>query len=303
MINYYKPILLPSNGIPYDPIIHIREPNVSLLLAMRTNFLSNSENDIMFSIIKKFSSIESPENLYYKDIQYVWFLFLSMLNNSNVINIPHVCLYCNNSITIEINTSELELKYADNDVFKNKIFESNNFIFEFRKRLFKDNIITGLNNIGNEEILSNIVNFLKPQCIKIYYNNQEYDNDFLESALLEIGINDSSEIFNQLKKEEDWGLKSCFDHTCKKCKQSSEVLVSDPFRSSLYFAGISNKKIELLDNLLSIASFKIVSLNELLELPISLFESTVNNLTKIIKKKYGSKDSFDYLDYFEQELG
>jgi hypothetical protein len=183
------------------------------------------------------------------------------------------------------------------------MFESNNFIFEFRKRLFKDNIISGLNNIGNKEILPNIVNFLKPQCIKIYYNNEEYNNDFLESALLEIGINDSSDIFNELKKEEDWGLQSCFDHQCKKCKQTSEILVSDPFRSSLYFEGISNKKIELLDNLLSISSFKMINFNEILELPISLFEPALDNLTKIIKKKYGTKDSFDYFDYFNEELG
>lgn len=303
-MNYYKPILLPSNGIPYDPIVYLKEPDVSLLLTLKTGFLKNSENDIIFSVIKKFTSIKHPDKYYFKDIQYIWFLMLSYMNSSTIINVPYICMYCNNSVTLKVNTSELPLNYADKDVFKNKILNLSGFSFEFRKRFFKDNIITGLNNIGDDNILNNIANFLKPQCIKIYYDNKEFESDFLKDALLEIGINNSSDLFNELKNEDDWGLLSSFDHKCKKCNNTSKAYVTDPFKSSLYFSNVEeDKKIELLETLITLSSFKMIQLKEFLNLPISLFEPTIKSLNKILKKKYGSKNSVDYFEHFEEELG
>jgi hypothetical protein len=40
----------------------------------------------------------------------------------------------------------------------------------------------------------------------------------------------------------------------------------------------------------------------MLNIPLSLWESTVSHVNKIIKKKYSTKDSVGYLDQFQEEL-
>jgi hypothetical protein len=303
-MSFYKPVLLPSNGIPYDPIIHIMEPDVSLLLSIKNNFINNSESELIFSVIKKYTSIEYPEKYYFNDIQYLWFLFLSTVNNSTLISVPYVCYDCTNSTTLKIDTSELQLNYAKKDNFKNKVFQINDFVFEFRNRLFGDNIITGISTISNSDVLVNIKNFLKPQCVKILHGGKEYDSDFFEDALLEIGINHSSELFDSLKDEE-WGLISYIHHKCKKCNTNNKVYVSDSFRSSIYYSNSKiSQKMELLDTLITLSSFKVINFNELLNIPISIFEPTIKKIEKILKKKYNSKNSTsNYFEDLEEELG
>lgn len=300
-MNFYKPILLPSNGVPYDSLIHIKEPTISLLLYSRSNFLSNSESDLILSVLKKFTSIEKPEELYYKDVQYIWFYFVNLLNNSNELNIPYTCYNCNNSLSLKVNMSELNLNYASKDNFKNRIIKYNDFTFEFRNRLFKDNIITGINNISNDNNVESIKNFLYPQCIKIIHESNEYDNDAFGDALLEIGSDNSLLLFDEIRKE-DWGLQSHFVYRCKKCNLVDNVFISDPYRSSLYYSTDNdNKNEELLETLITISSFKMLSFNELLDLPLSLWEPTVNKINKIVKKKYGSKNSTGYFEHLQEE--
>ena len=118
-MNFYKPILLPSNGVPYNELIHLKEPTISLLLYSKSNFLAASENDLVLSILKEYTSIKNPENFYYKDIQYIWFYFINLLNNNTQISVPHTCFNCNNSLTLKIDIAELDLKYASNELRNN----------------------------------------------------------------------------------------------------------------------------------------------------------------------------------------
>ena len=72
-MNFYKPILLPSNNVVYNSIIEVKELDVSFLVELKTNFLDLSENDLIYSIIKRYTNIKDPGKLYYKDIQYIYF--------------------------------------------------------------------------------------------------------------------------------------------------------------------------------------------------------------------------------------
>jgi len=302
-MNFYKPILLPSNNIVYNSLIEIKELDVSFLLELKTGFLDFSENDLIYSIIKRYTNIIDPGEIYYKDVQYIYYFFLSSLNKSDELKIPNICIECNDKINIKINLSKFKTKYATKKDFIEKKFEINNFIFYFRNRLFKDNIISGLINFENQEKnIDNIINFLNPQCTKIIYENNEYDNSFLKDAFLEIRIENIIKIFDELRNE-DWGIDSFFYYDCKKCNHKNKVFISDPYRSSYYFSSKDNyNNLELLELLTQLSSFKTLSYTELINLPLSLWEPTVKTINDTIKKKYGGKNSVGYLESFHEEL-
>ena len=64
-----KPLLLPSNNIPYNGVIEVREPLVEFLISVNLPFLNSSENDILYSLIKNYTSVKNPLNL--KKILYI----------------------------------------------------------------------------------------------------------------------------------------------------------------------------------------------------------------------------------------
>jgi len=45
-----------------------------------------------------------------------------------------------------------------------------------------------------------------------------------------------------------------------------------------------------------------LSFDELLDLPLSLWEPTVNKINKVIKKKYSSKNSTGYFEHLQEEF-
>ena len=302
-MNFYKPILLPSNNVVYNSIIEVKELDVSFLVELKTNFLDLSENDLIYSIIKRYTNIKDPGKLYYKDIQYIYFFFLSLLNNNDELKIPNICSSCNDKISIKIKLSKFKTKYAKKEDFIEKKFEVNDFTFYFRNRLFEDNIISGVINFENQEDQNNnIINFLKPQCTKIFFQDKEYDNSFLKDAFLEIRLENIINIFDDLRSE-DWGINSFFIYQCKKCNYDNKVFISDPYRSSQYFASNDSfNNLELLELLVQLSSFKMLSYSELINLPLSIWEPIIKVINETVKKKYGNKNSTGYLESFNEEL-
>ena len=285
-MNFYKPILLPSNNVVYDSIIEIKEADLSFLIGLKTLFLDSSENDLIYSIIKKYTNIKDPKKIYYKDAQYIYFLFLSFLNKNDELLISNICENCNNNVKIKINLSEFKTKYATKEDFKDKEYKIKDFTFIFRNRLFEDNIKSGIINFENkEETLDNIINFLKPQCVKIIYQDNEFDNSSLKEALLEIGLTKTMTLFEELRSE-SWGIDSFFFYNCKNCKHKNKAYISDPYRSSSYYISENSfNDLEILELVIQLSSFKVLTYSELLSIPISLWEPTTNYISEIIKKK------------------
>jgi hypothetical protein len=302
-MNFYRPLLLPSNNVVYNSLIEIKELDISFLLQMRSSFLDASESDLVYSIIKKYTNIYDPHKLYYKDAQYLYYFFLSMLNKSDEIRLPNICTKCNDNINIKINLSKFQTKYADKEDFLEKEYKIKDFTFYFRNRLLEDNIISGIVNFENEKKdVTGIINYLKPQCIKIIHNDEIYDNSNFEDACSEIGLENVIKIFEELRNE-SWGIDSFFLYICKKCGNENKAFISDPYRSSYY--GISKSfsaNLEILELLIQLSSFKILSFEDLLSIPLSLWEPTVQYINQLIKKKYGGKNSTGYLEQFHEEF-
>jgi hypothetical protein len=302
-MNFYKPLLLPSNNVPYDSIVSIKEPDVSFLLQLKTSFLDSSEIEMIYALIKKYTDIVDPKKLYYKDAQYLFYYFFTIINSSDEIKIPSVCFKCDHDVDLLVNLSDFDTVFAKKEHFEIKKIKINGFEFYFRNRLFSDNIFTGMINLENKNNqLKNIINFIKPQCMKVIYNDEEFSGEYIEDALIEIGYQNSLNVFEELRSE-PWGIDSYFFYNCSKCGEKNKTYLSDPFRSSFYFSKEkSGGNLELLHSLLEISSFKIISFDDMLNIPLSLWESTVSHVNKIIKKKYSTKDSVGYLDQFQEEL-
>jgi hypothetical protein len=216
----------------------------------------------------------------------------------------NICYNCNDKINIKTNLSKFKTKYATKEDFEERVFNFNDFTFFFRNRLFEDNITSGIINFENqEEDINGLINFLMPQCTKIKYQDKEYDNLFLKDAFLEIGLNNVIKILDELKSE-SWGIDSFFLYECKKCNAENKAYLSDPYRSSYYSIPEKDLKsnLELLEIIIQISSFKILSYSELLSIPINLWEPTVKYINDVIKKKYSGKNSAGYLENFQEEF-
>lgn len=297
-----KPLLLPSNGIPYNKIIQIKEPTVSFILANSSGWLSSSENELVYSLIKEYTNIKNPEKIYYKDTQFIYFYFLSLLNSNSIIEIQNFCEYCEYRSAIEVDLAELNVKYATKIDFENKKFEYEDFIFYFRSRKLIDNIETGIKNLPfKDKTVKSISNFIIPQFLNGTYKNEPFYDNEIEQILEEIGITQAIKIFDFVQQEE-WGLPNSVKHYCTNCNFLNNIRISDPFISSMYF----NPKISDIKNLLStaisITGSKTISYNDFLNTPISLLEQLLEQIKDFLNKKYG-KGKSDYLDQFEEELG
>ena len=294
-----KPILLPSNNIPYSGIIEIREPLVEFLIAIDGTFLNSSENDILYSLIKNYTSISNPLELYYKDTHFLWYYFLMLLNEKTTINQAFECSKCGIEKNIIIDLANISINYATEKSFENHQFDGSNWNILFRKRKFKDNIESGSKLINiNFDSVEWIYNFIAPQFISGNFGNEAINKKDLYDLLLEIGLIQSQNILLKLRYE-DWGMEGSVFHFCSNCNTKNEIFLSDPYKSSMYSTSeIQIKKSELLNTLITISSTKTLTYKEMLHTPISLFDPIVEDIKKVLDKKYSDGTS-NYLEEFE----
>ena len=299
MKSLIKPLLLPSNNIPYEGIIEVKEPLIEFLIALNSGFLNSSENDILYSLIKNYTSIKNPLDLYYKDAHFLWYYFLMLLNEKTTVGQSYECLNCKDTRNIIIDLASININYANDESFKYHEFSKKNWKLFFRKRKFKDNIESGskLINIDFDSV-EWIYNFIYPQIIIGDYEKENIDKKDLYDLLLEIGLLQSQEILLKLRYE-DWGMDNSVFQFCSKCNTKNEIFLSDPYKSSLYStAELKEKKSELLNTLVTISSTKTITYNEILNTPISLFDSIVEDIKEVLDKKYSDGTS-NYLENYE----
>ena len=298
---FWKPLLLPSNGITYSKIIEIKEPTVSFLLALKRGWLSSSENELIYCLIREYTSFKNPEKILYKDSQFLYFYFLSLLNSKSIIDVQNTCNYCNYKSTIEVDLANLNIKYAKESDLKNKKYCFGDFVFNFRNRILSDSIESGIKNLQfKQKTVETISNFIEPQFLNGTYKDEEFKSYEIYEILQEIGITQAMEIFDLLQFE-DWGLPNQIEHYCTKCKRKNKLTISDPLMSSMYTSPNNDKTKELLDTAVSIAGSKTISYSDFLNSPITNIDSLMQSIQDFLKKKYG-KGKSDYLDDFQEEL-
>jgi hypothetical protein len=299
---FYKPLLLPSNGIIYDKIIKIKEPTVAFMLSIKSGWLSSSENELIYSLIDCYTSFKNPEKILYKDSQFLYFYFLSLLNNKSTIEISNVCNHCKYKSIIEIDLADLDIKYATSNDLQNKSYLFDHFVFNFKPRTLGDNIESGIKNLqSKEKTITNISNFIQSQFLNGSYKDSPFYGNEIEEILQEIGIAESMRILDLIQYE-DWGLPNYISHYCTECSKKNNLIISDPFISSIYSSPSENKIIELLKTAIDISASKTISYTEFLNTPISNIDNLLQAIQEFLKKKYG-KGKSDYLEQFEEELG
>lgn len=298
---FSKPLLLPSNGIIYDKIIEIKEPTVAFMLSIKSGWLSSSENELVYCLIKEHTSFKNPEKILYKDSQFLYFYFLSLLNSKSTIDILNICNHCKYKSTIEVDLANLDIKYATEKDLKNKNYSFDDFIFNFRPRTLGDNIESGIKNLqSKEKTIISISNFIESQFLNGTYKQEPFYRNEIQEILQEIGIAESMKILDLIQYE-DWGLPNYITHYCTKCSKKNNLIISDPFISSIYSSPSENKTEELLKTAIDISASKTISYAEFLNTPISNIDNLLNAIQEFLKKKYG-KGKSDYLDQFEEEL-
>ena len=90
MIEFYKPILLPSNGLSYDANLNITQIKMSYVFAMSSAFFTNSSTELVYSFLRRFSDGNIDiQQMYWADAYYVWLYLLSDAFNLMNINVIH----------------------------------------------------------------------------------------------------------------------------------------------------------------------------------------------------------------------
>lgn len=306
MIDYYSPILLPSNGLEYDQIIYLKELTVGSVFVHYDSFYVNTEIGKIISIINKHFKHEKINNIsdmYYNDVIYVWNYLCSKSFNINEIKKPFICTKCGEQKTIKIELKDIDIKYLENKNIEMEYQISDNFSVFYRRRKMKDNIHFAFYTLEeNKEDFEYVYNYSKNQIlyIKDLKKNKIIDKENFKDLLNNVGLKKTLEFFKEIRKE-DFGFESDYFVICDSCQARNEIKVIDPIDISFFHKGleISTEEYQgFLENLMVINSLKYISFNELLEIPNSKLNLIVEGVKKLQDQKYGKNKA----SYFDQVL-
>lgn len=295
MIDYYSPLLLPSNGLEYDPIVYLKELTIGSIFIHYDEFYVNMEIGKIISILNnhfKHKEIKNISDMYYGDVIYIWNYLCSRSFNINKIKKFFSCQKCEKTKTIEIALKEIDIKYLENEKIEKEFIIDNNFSIFYRRRKMSDNIHFTFYSLEESKTDFNyIYNYIKNQILYIKDNkkNQKIDkNNFLD-LLNHIGIKKSLSLFKEIRKE-DFGFESDYIAICDHCKNKNEVKLIDPIDISFFHKGleITNEEYQnFIEALMTINSLKYMSFSELLQIPNSKFNLIIESVKKLQEQKYG----------------
>ena len=167
MINYYSPILLPSNGLEYDPIVYLKELTIGSIFIHYDSFYMNMEIGKIISILNKHfkhSQIENIADMYYGDVIYIWNYLCSKSFEMNSIKKSFLCDNCNAHKNISIDLKDIQLKTLENKIIEKEFLIDDKFAIVYRRRKMVDNIHFAFYTLeDNKENLDYIYNYSKKE--------------------------------------------------------------------------------------------------------------------------------------------
>lgn len=309
MINYYSPLLLPSNGIEYDPIVYLRELTVGSLFIHYDEFYINMEIGKIISILNnhfKHKEIDNVADMYYGDVIYMWNYLCSRSLKMNDIRKNFTCLECQNSKIINIPLKDIDVIYLKNKKVEIEYKFNNNFSIFYRRRKMSDNIhFTFFTLEDNRETLEYVYNYIINQIlyIKDLKNNKKIDKKELKDFLNTIGIVSAYEFFKKIRNE-DFGFASDYIIICDKCQKKNEIKIVDPIDISFFHRGLEidhHDYQNFVEVLMTINSLKYISFSELLEIPNSKLTLITESIKKLQDQKY-SKTKGSYFDQVMEDM-
>lgn len=300
METFKKLLLLPSNNKwKYESFIEVQQPTVHVMLLMNSNWVNASSFDLVYSLLSSYTNVKKPQRLLFKDVEYLYFYFLTVINNKSEFEIKHTCDHCSAKKTVLVDISTLDVTYAKS-VPINTV-QIGQFELQFAPRTLQHCYETATTNISEEDKLKKVLNFLKPQFVGGTYNGseklKEKDFDDVVSYLKLINV---LKVF-KLVQEEPYGFPSTVKHYCSSCGSENGVSLVDPFSFSSYYENSTDSSSkDFLKTLVTIGASKTLSFSEFLSLPVSQMVNFTDAISEVLKTKYG-KNGKSYFDEVQEE--
>lgn len=310
MINYYSPLLLPSNGLEYDPIVYLKEFSIGSIFVHYDEFYLNMEIGKIISIINnhfKHRDITNISDMYYGDVIYIWNYLCNRSFKMNEIKKKFGCEKCQQEKIITIDLKEIPIKYLESKDTAIELKIKDDFSIFYRRRKMIDNIhFTFYTLEENKQDFDYVYNYTKNQILYIKDNkkNKKLDNNLYRDFLDHIGLKKTLEIFKDIRNE-DYGFNSNYIVICDKCKQKTEMKLIDPIDISFFHRGLEvslNEYQTLMETLMTISSLKYMTFSELLEMPNSKFNLIIDAVKKLQDQKYGKENKGSYFDQVMEDM-
>lgn len=310
MINYYSPLLLPSNGLEYEPIVYLKELTIGSIFIHYDEFYMNMEIGKITAILNnhfKHKEIKDISDMYYGDVIYIWNYLCSRSFNINKIKKPFLCQKCEKQKIISIDLKEIDIKYLEEKKIEKEFVIDNNISLFYRRRKMSDNIHFTFYSLNeNKNDFDYIYNYLKNQIlyIKDKQKNKVLEKEVFLDLLNHIGSKKSISLFKEVRKE-DFGFESDYVAVCDHCQYKNEIKLIDPIDISFFHRGLEITTQEyqnFIEALMTINSLKYMSFSELLEIPNSKFTLIIESVKKLQEQKYGQNKGGNGANFFDQMM-
>lgn len=311
-MQHWRTISLPSNGLSYSDIVEIKELDFNYMLSADAPFVTSSETDLMYYTIRNYSNVASPEKIYLGDAIYMYNVIHGLSNKSAEKTEKHICISCKKEHTFNINLGNLNVKKLNKKSPELLSFvlkcKNSNHLIKYRRRTLGDNIRSG-NNIfeieDDTKLILKIISYFQDQFISIEIENEESNLiEDLEYVLSTCGLDVLVEFLNKIKKE-DFGFESIFKYNCSNCKQENIFDIFDPFSSCLIVSNIlsqDERAISKITDILILRTYRILTLEELLNIPISDFDFWNKKIMEVKNIANGKLDYFSNNNQLENFL-
>lgn len=309
MLDYYSPLLLPSNGLEYSPIIYLKELTVGSVMIHYDNFYVNSEINKIIAIINnhfKHKEISDISDMYYGDAIYVWNYLCNKSFDIKEIKKIFVCKKCEEKKTIKIHLKDIEIEYLNDKDIELEYKINDNFSILYRRRKMIDNIYFSFFSLEEEkESLDFVFNYAKNQIIGIkdIKKNKIFPKNKFKDFLKEIGIKKTL-IFFEAIRQEDFSFKSDYIAICDSCGNKNEIKLIDPLDISFFNMNLEvneNNYEKYLEMGLTINSLKYMSLENFLNVPHSKADMVIETVRKLQEQKY-NKNKGSYFDQVMDDM-
>ena len=309
MIDYYSPLLLPSNGIEYNPIIYIKELTVGSIFIHYDSFYVNMEIGKIISILNKHfkhKEISDVTDMYYGDIIYVWNYLVSRSFNVNEVQKPLICENCKKEKIVKVSLKDINVNYIENKKIEIEYKVNDHFSVFYRRRKMIDNVYFAFYTLNEKkEDFDYIYNYTKDQILYIKDNkkNKILEKENFKDFLNHIGTKSTFDFFKKIRVE-DFSFDSDYITICDHCEHKNEIKLIDPIDISFFHKGMEINVSDyqnIMETLMTISSLKYMSLTELLEVPNSKFNLIIEGVKKLQDEKYG-KNKGSYFDQVMEDM-
>lgn len=310
MIDYYSPLILPSNGLEYEPVIYLKELTVGSIFIHYDSFYINSEIGKIISILNKHfkhKEIKNISDMYYNDVIYIWNYLCSHSFDINEIKKNFLCQKCEELKTASIKLKNLNIKYLQNLNIEKEIIVNDTYLIAYRRRKMIDNINFSFFTLEEDkDNLEYVFNYTKSQILymKDLKKNKIIDKENFKDFLKSIGLKKVLSFFKEIRKE-DFGFESDYYAICDKCQHKNEIKIIDPIDISFFHKGleISNKEYQnFVETLMTLNSLKYISFSDLLEIPNSKLNVIVEAAKKLNDQKYGNNKKESYFSQMMEDV-